>query len=172
MWYHGAAQHTSLGSDEVAVLFDPGNHREVLREISGDDAADPFLLKLLRSVKYWGQKRRRSNRQEFRRNTTVNFKTPSSFSQLNCKLRKYLDWKSKGERKCTPVLSLKHRNWERNRQTEQLTEGSLRQQTPNMLMTPPNQQASVQAPFCFTCLHYGLEERQGNSTPHQKTIKV
>lgn len=49
---HGAAQHAPLGPDEVAVLLDPGHHREVLREIPCDDAADPLLLKLLRSVKH------------------------------------------------------------------------------------------------------------------------
>lgn len=52
LWDHGAAQHPSLGPDEVAVLFDPGHHCEVLREIAGDDAADALLLKLLWSVQY------------------------------------------------------------------------------------------------------------------------
>lgn len=49
-----------------------------------------------------------------------------------------------------------------DRQTEQLTEGSLRQQTQNTLTASPKsagKQAKglVQAPFYFTGLHYGLE---------------
>lgn len=52
LWDHSAAQHPSLGPDEVAVLFDPGHHCKVLREIPGNDAADPLLLQLLWRVKY------------------------------------------------------------------------------------------------------------------------
>lgn len=52
LWDHGAAEHASLGPDEVAVLLDPGHHCKVLGEIPCDDAADPLLLKLLWSVKH------------------------------------------------------------------------------------------------------------------------
>lgn len=55
--YHGAAQHPSLGPDQVAVLFDAGHHCKVLGEVAGDDATDAFLLQLLRCVKYWGPKK-------------------------------------------------------------------------------------------------------------------
>lgn len=52
LWDHGAAQHPALGPDEVAVLFDPGHHCEILGEIPRDDATDALLLKLLGSVEY------------------------------------------------------------------------------------------------------------------------
>lgn len=97
LWYNSAAQHPSLRSDKVAVLFDPGYHCKVLREISGDDAADTFLLKLLWSVKYWGQKRRWSEDKNFVETIQQTSKCIQAFHSLTVTYRSILSRNQRGK---------------------------------------------------------------------------
>lgn len=50
--HHGAAQHSALWANQIAVLFDARHHRKVLWEVTSDDAADSFLFQVLRTVQH------------------------------------------------------------------------------------------------------------------------
>lgn len=59
--HRAAGQHASIRAHVVGLLLDSRHHGKVLREVSGDDAADALLLQLGRAVQLCDGKRLQVN---------------------------------------------------------------------------------------------------------------